>query len=276
MALQEMGNRLRAIRLDRGLTQKQLAGLLGVTEQAVSKWERETSYPDISMLNGISEVLDCSPDYLFGYEAGKKNLLDQTSVECRVEINRHLLPDIISLQFGENIVPLFLEEDRQGFLHINDLRCQIASQWGVIIPAIRLMDQLALEPDQYHICINGICVYEGRQNDMGEDGMICILGKLKEMIWDNIGSILNNQAVYYMIENLRSYYPCVVENIVPEIISYSKLRQVILYLLKEHKCSVNPLILIIESMERHDGITDLEELAGMVKDDIGEKFEIKF
>lgn len=42
------------------------------------------------------------------------------------------------------------------------------------------------------------------------------------------------------------------------------------------ECSVNPLILIIESMERHDGITDLEELAGMVKDDIGEKFEIKF
>lgn len=50
MALDGFGNRLKAVRQDRGYTQKQLADLLGVTEQAVSKYERGTSYPDISML----------------------------------------------------------------------------------------------------------------------------------------------------------------------------------------------------------------------------------
>lgn len=275
MALQGMGNRLKEVRLDRGFTQKKLAGLLGVTEQAVSKWERETSCPDISLLSGISEVLDCSPDYLFGYEAGKKNLLDQDSVERRAEVRRHLLPDIISLHFGEGLVPLFLEEERQGFPHICHLRCQIASQWGVVIPSIRLMDQLALEPDQYQIRMNGISVQESRQDDRSEKGLNCILEKLKAMIWENIGSVLNNQSVYHMVENLRSKYPYVVENIVPEVISYSRIRQVILCLLKDHRCSVNPLILIIESMEQHGEITDPRKLAEKIMDDMGDRFIIK-
>lgn len=270
MALQGIGNRLKAVRQDRGFTQKQLAGLLGVTEQAVSKWERETSYPDISMLNGISEVMDCSLDYLFQYESGRKNLLDQDSIERRAEVNRHLLPAIISVEFGENLVPLFLSEERQGFPHINDLRCQIASQWGVIIPAIRMMDQLALEPDQYHICINGACVYEGSLEDRNEEDFICILENLKEMILENIEFVLNNQMIYHMVENLRSQYPYAVENIVPDVISYSKLRQVIIHLLKDYKCAVNPLILIIESMECHAEMTDAGELAGKVREDIGD------
>ncbi len=41
MALEGFGSRLKAVRQDRGYTQKQLAAALGVTEQAVSKWERE-------------------------------------------------------------------------------------------------------------------------------------------------------------------------------------------------------------------------------------------
>lgn len=270
MALQGIGNRIKAIRQDRGFTQKQLAGLLGVTEQAVSKWERETSYPDISMLNGISEVLDCSLDYLFQYESGKKNLLDQDSIERRAEVNRHLLPDIISLEFGEGLVPLFLSEDRQGFPHINELRCQAASQWGVILPVIRMMDQAALASDQYRIRINGACMYEGR--DMGEDGLEGILEKLKDTIFKNIEFVLNNQTIYHMVENLRAQYPYVVQGIVPDVISYSMLRQVVIHLLKEHGCAVNPLILIIESMERHAGIRDPKELAGKVAEEIGEGF----
>ena len=77
MSLEGFGSRLKAVRQDRGYTQKQLAAALGVTEQAVSKWERKGSYPDILMLDGLSRVLDCSLDFLFQVEAGRKNLLNQ-------------------------------------------------------------------------------------------------------------------------------------------------------------------------------------------------------
>lgn len=41
---------LRALRKDRGLTQENLAEIFGVSPQAVSRWENETSYPDITQL----------------------------------------------------------------------------------------------------------------------------------------------------------------------------------------------------------------------------------
>lgn len=138
MALEGFGNRLKAIRQERGYTQKQLAQLLGVTEQAVSKYERGNSYPDVVMLNGISEVLDCSLDYLFLYEPGKKSLIDQDSVERKAKINFNLLPDILTLQFGQDLVPLVEEEMKQGGPHVTNIRQQFAWHWGVIIPVFRL------------------------------------------------------------------------------------------------------------------------------------------
>ena len=43
-----MGKIIRALRRERGLTQEELAGRIGVTAQAISKWENETGLPDIS------------------------------------------------------------------------------------------------------------------------------------------------------------------------------------------------------------------------------------
>ena len=43
-----------------GLSQKDLAKELYVTESAVSKWERGVSYPDITMISGICRVLGIS------------------------------------------------------------------------------------------------------------------------------------------------------------------------------------------------------------------------
>ena len=48
-----------------GLTQKQLAEKLDVSDKSVSKWERGESMPDISLLSQIALVLDVSIDYLF-------------------------------------------------------------------------------------------------------------------------------------------------------------------------------------------------------------------
>lgn len=272
MALEGFGDRIKAIRQERGFTQKQLANLLGVTEQAVSKYERGTSYPDITMLNGISEVLDCSLDYLFQYESGKKNLISQDSLERKAEINRQLLPDIITLKFSEKLVPLLLEESKQGFPHINEIRQQMARHWGVIIPPIRVMDELSLEESQYEICIHGVSVYRGTIETVDENGMVPILQQLKSVILQNIGQVLNNQSVYFMVENLKNKYPYVAEGIVPEIISYSRLRQVIVCLLNDGY-TAGPLIRIIEIIEESASEMDAEESARLIEKNLGEGFK---
>lgn len=51
------GNFIRTKRKEQGLSQKELAGKLYVSESAVSKWERGLSYPDITMISGICEAL---------------------------------------------------------------------------------------------------------------------------------------------------------------------------------------------------------------------------
>ena len=67
------GKRIVAQRKRLGLTQDRLAELLGITAQAVSKWENDQSCPDITMLPKLAEVFGISTDDLLGLE--KKQIL---------------------------------------------------------------------------------------------------------------------------------------------------------------------------------------------------------
>lgn len=66
---QTLGKRIVANRKRMGLTQDQLAEQLGVTAQAVSKWENDQSCPDISTLPRLAEIFGISTDELLGREA---------------------------------------------------------------------------------------------------------------------------------------------------------------------------------------------------------------
>lgn len=58
--------RLKTIRIQRSLTRSQLASLLGVTENAVVKWELGMREPKYEMLVKICDALDVTSDYLLG------------------------------------------------------------------------------------------------------------------------------------------------------------------------------------------------------------------
>ena len=63
-----MGKRIAGNRRRLGLTQEQLAEKLGVTAQAVSKWENDQSCPDISMLPSLAEIFGVTTDEMLGVE----------------------------------------------------------------------------------------------------------------------------------------------------------------------------------------------------------------
>ena len=52
----QIGTFIRNRRLELGMTQQQLADRLGITDKAVSKWERCVSYPDITLLRELAEA----------------------------------------------------------------------------------------------------------------------------------------------------------------------------------------------------------------------------
>lgn len=62
------GQRFTRFRKQRNLTQEELGERIGVSGQAVSKWENDASMPDIGLLVQLSEILDVSLDELLGKE----------------------------------------------------------------------------------------------------------------------------------------------------------------------------------------------------------------
>jgi len=64
----KLGKRLRQLRNQRGATQEELASQIGVTYQAVSKWENDTTMPDTALLPQIAMALGVTIDALFSVD----------------------------------------------------------------------------------------------------------------------------------------------------------------------------------------------------------------
>ena len=67
-----LGEIIRRKRLDKNLTQEEMASHLGVSFQAISKWERGDGYPDIEMLPAIANYFGISIDELLGMSVSEK------------------------------------------------------------------------------------------------------------------------------------------------------------------------------------------------------------
>ena len=61
-----IGEKIKELRLAKGITQEALAGFLGVSFQAVSKWERNLSYPDIETIPVIANYFGVTIDTIMG------------------------------------------------------------------------------------------------------------------------------------------------------------------------------------------------------------------
>ena len=72
----ELGKRIRELRRRDGRTQEDLAEAIGVTSQAVSRWEANGGYPDMEMIPTIAHYFGITIDELFGYESDRERKID--------------------------------------------------------------------------------------------------------------------------------------------------------------------------------------------------------
>ena len=283
MSLDLFKERLAEARKEKGFTQAELAHRLGVTAQAVSKWERGNAYPDIELLDGIFRVLNCSPDYLFQYEKGTRSYMTQDNSQYRSQIEAVLLMDALEIRFGYGLVDLFLTEQKQGFPCIHGLRKDIAAKYGFCIPTVRLADEAACEPEEYQFLIYGRKVAFGRvyagkyfavnqKAECAEDIEVTepvwglpgvwtereenavsplrfMMIHLEHCIMEHLPELFHCQMVAELVETVERKYPKVVQGVVPERVSYSFLKRVLLVLLCEKKCPIHPLHRIIELLD---------------------------
>lgn len=81
----KIGKRIKTLRKERGLTQEQLANKIGVSYQAVSKWENGIALPDVALVPTIAGFFGVSLDALFDYNA-------EVIAEKALEIAKHTWP----------------------------------------------------------------------------------------------------------------------------------------------------------------------------------------
>ena len=65
---------VKKLRKEKNLKQEDIASALGVTYQAVSRWENGLSYPDVELLPELAALFDVSMDVLFGYDTAREEV----------------------------------------------------------------------------------------------------------------------------------------------------------------------------------------------------------
>lgn len=90
MDLSKVGNLIRNLRQEKGMTQKQLANIMNITDKTISKWERGLGCPDVTLLPELSSILgvniekillgELSPNEYFG--GNMKNIKFYVCPEC--------------------------------------------------------------------------------------------------------------------------------------------------------------------------------------------------
>ncbi len=90
----QLANKIKQLRIKRGLTQDELASRLGVTPQAVSKWENGVTAPDISLLPEISEIFGVTIDELFDLSVAQKMERIESKLDVEEELTNQEFDDI--------------------------------------------------------------------------------------------------------------------------------------------------------------------------------------
>lgn len=87
------GDKLSKLRKENNYTQEQLADILGVSRQAISKWESDASYPETEKLISLSNLYHCSLDYLLRDEVEADDVNKSTK---NINLEKHFYYEKVS------------------------------------------------------------------------------------------------------------------------------------------------------------------------------------
>ncbi|OUO22552.1 helix-turn-helix transcriptional regulator [Collinsella sp. An307] len=107
MTKQTFGDTISALRKEKGMTQLDLARQMGVTDKAVSKWERNLSFPDVTSLPKLAEVLGTSVDELLEV----KTIGQEGPTESKVPELVELVLKAVALAMGVGVVALTIMDE---------------------------------------------------------------------------------------------------------------------------------------------------------------------
>ena len=249
-------------RQNKKMTQEEFASRLGVTPQAVSKWERGNGLPDISLVKGICQILSINANILFGIADGK--VVENNDILMEQEIKGNLFAEPLLLEFGEGLIPCVvagLETD-----YVNQKRKDLAKATGMLMPILRLKDNLRLDKNAYQILSYDKILWEDCLPLEGEipaqDIRIVetqplpeidrafreMIDRVTSLCQEHYADIINKHIVKIMIDNIKEFFPGAVEGLVPEKISYLRVQRKMQEMLRQGE-SIRDILHILEALE---------------------------
>lgn len=98
-----IGKRIATLRREKGLKQDDLAQILEVTPQAVSKWENDQTCPDITLLPRLTKILGVSVDELLSGKQETPHAVTLIPKEQRKDIKDMILRIIVDSSDGDKV-----------------------------------------------------------------------------------------------------------------------------------------------------------------------------
>ena len=81
-----LGEKIYGLRKNNGLSQEQLAEILNVSRQSISKWEGNVTYPEPDKLIALSDYFQVSLDYLMKADVTEERFKEEDAPECVTEV----------------------------------------------------------------------------------------------------------------------------------------------------------------------------------------------
>ena len=236
--------RLREEREKLGMTQEELAGRLGVTPQAVSKWERGNGLPDITLVEGICKILNISANVLLGIK--DNSVIENNNIIMEKEIKNNMFAEPLRLEFGSGVIPYVVEGLKTDY--INQKRKALVKETGMLIPIIRIRDSIHLKENEVCVVAYDKILYKNEFELSEEKVFEHIVDNLVSTCKSNYHIILNKQIVKTMIDNMKEAYPGIADGLIPEKISYLQLQKELQKICVE-KGNIRDMIHILEELE---------------------------
>ncbi len=153
-------------------------------------------------------------------------------------------PEPLRLELGLALVPMAEGQSGGDLLdRIARLRAQMAQEWGVPVPHVRVCDNLQLAPSEYLLKIRGIEAGRGRGRIGSNDALVARLGAL---LRGHAAELLGRDQVRSLLDRLRADYPTTVEE-VTAVLSIGEIRRVLQGLLAE-QVAIRDLPAILETL----------------------------
>lgn len=249
------GSRLSTARKEKGITQEQLASRLGVTPQAVSKWERGGGYPDIELVYYLCKILECSSDYIIGLEEQSIKLTEDNDATAAKKLLEKVLAEPLVIEAGMGFLDLLMNEYESRFSSIRSLREDMAEQYGILLPVLRIRDNDKINPLEIRIQAYDQILYTHTLESMEGVTFADICRQLEQTVLEGFDKIMNRQMLQTLIDNVAMKYPAAIIGVIPDKLSLPLLQAVLSGLVVRKK-SIRNLVKIIEILEDEIGNTN--------------------